>query len=96
MLPFRKQTQIPRLKSANEVYKFRLGKNGKHNLRLAEVFAAANRILQIRRRLRRPQFFRRIFGGSKTKRPPEEMHNLLLATALGRLPSLGGCGFFYE
>jgi len=47
VLPFRKQYQIPRLKSASEVYKFRLSKNGKLNRRLAEVFAAADRILQI-------------------------------------------------
>ena len=59
MLPFRKQTQIPRLKSASEVYKFRLGKNGKLNWRLAKVLAAADQILQIRQRLRCN------FGGSK-------------------------------
>jgi len=65
------QHQIPRLKSASEVYKFRLSKNGKLTWRWAEVFAAAGRILQIRQRLRRPQFFRQIFGGSKNAADPD-------------------------
>ena len=58
VLPFCKQTEIPRLKSASEIYNFRLSINGKLNRRLAEVFAAAGRMLQIWRRLRRPHFFR--------------------------------------
>jgi len=64
LLPFCKQTQIPRLKSASELYNFKLSNNGKVSWRLAEAYAVADRILQIRRRLRRPQFFfQRIFGG---------------------------------
>jgi len=59
VLTFHKQTQIPRLKSASEVYRFRLSQNGKHNWRLAEVFAVV------------PQFFRRIFGGGKNSADPD-------------------------
>ena len=55
VLPSRKQTQISRLKSAFKLYNFRLSQNGKLN----RSFAAANLVFQIRRRLRRPKFFRR-------------------------------------
>jgi len=62
------------LKNTSELYNFRL------NRRLAEVFAAADRILQIRRRLRRPQLFRRIFGGGKNSADPD------IRRRLGSLP----------
>ena len=44
MLPFCKQTQIPYVKSASELYNVKLSKNSKLNWRLAEVFAAADPI----------------------------------------------------
>jgi len=50
------------LKNTSELYNFRL------NRRLAEVFAAADRILQIRRRLRRPQFSGGFSAAAKIRR----------------------------
>jgi len=76
LLPFCKQTQIPRLKSARKLYNFRLSKNGKLNWRLAKGFCSgwpnftnSDRILQIRWRLRQPHFLadfqrQQKFGGS--------------------------------
>ena len=86
LLPFCKQTQIPRLKSASELYNFKLSNNGKVSWRLAEAYAVADRILQILTEFYKfggvydSRIFWQIFSGSKNLVDPD------IRRRLGSLP----------